>query len=181
MAKRGAKGKYTPELVNDIIALLETGSTDVDAYSTVGISHETFYTWLEQKPEFSEAVSRAYAQARRDAIGSIRTALTDRIVEDETEEIIEEPLWDSKARKWVTDEYGNPVIITRKKITRTKKLIASDWRAGESYLKRRDAKYWSERLQTAVSFESGDEPITPDDIRKAFEEVRKWAGSDDGA
>lgn len=39
------------------------GSTDKAAYEAEGIHASTFYEWIETKPEFSEAVTRARAKA----------------------------------------------------------------------------------------------------------------------
>lgn len=34
------------------------GSTDEDIYTMLGISHDTFYKWKNEKPEFAEAVKK---------------------------------------------------------------------------------------------------------------------------
>jgi hypothetical protein len=55
------KGKYSEELVDrGVLALEETGR-DCDAIKVMGVSHQTFYDWLGEKPEFREAVSAAKA------------------------------------------------------------------------------------------------------------------------
>lgn len=55
------RGKYSVELVDrGVIALKETGR-DCDAITVMGISHQTFYEWLGDKPEFRTAVDSAKA------------------------------------------------------------------------------------------------------------------------
>ncbi len=55
--------KYTPELVEQIVRLIETGTYAVEACMVVGISEETYYTWLRTKPELSESIKKARAKA----------------------------------------------------------------------------------------------------------------------
>lgn len=58
-----AKGKYTPELVEQISRLIEAGNYAVDACMAVGINNDTFYDWLKTKPEFSDTIKKARAKA----------------------------------------------------------------------------------------------------------------------
>ena len=55
--------KYTPELVEQIIRLIEAGTYAVEACMVVGISEETYYKWLRTKPELSESIKKARAKA----------------------------------------------------------------------------------------------------------------------
>lgn len=55
----GRKGKYTPEIVKELITALETGMTDGDACIIAGIDESTFYRWQEAKSEFRDRVTRA--------------------------------------------------------------------------------------------------------------------------
>lgn len=62
MAKVGAKGKYSKEKVKDICKYLAMGMTNEDASNCVDINPDTFYEWMKNKPEFSEAVLKAKSQ-----------------------------------------------------------------------------------------------------------------------
>ena len=55
--------KYKPELVNEIIKYIEAGNYQKTACEAVGISEETFYTWMKEKPEFSESIKKAESKA----------------------------------------------------------------------------------------------------------------------
>lgn len=59
MAKRGRKTKYTPETVGKIVQAIKLGATYKLACGYAGISHDTFYTWMSTKPEFSETIKEA--------------------------------------------------------------------------------------------------------------------------
>jgi hypothetical protein len=61
---RGRSSKYTPECVETICdAIARTGS-DKLGFEVGGISKATFYTWIEQHPDFSDAVIEARAEYR---------------------------------------------------------------------------------------------------------------------
>lgn len=62
--KRGAKGKYSKQIVKDVCEVLKEGMTDKTAYDYVKISHDTFYKWVREIPEFSEAIARARAEGK---------------------------------------------------------------------------------------------------------------------
>lgn len=68
---RGRKGKYTPEIVKEILTVISIGGTDKDAYEYAGVSAETFYQWLK-KPEFLEQVTRERLKGKVNIIKSIR-------------------------------------------------------------------------------------------------------------
>lgn len=59
----GRKTKYTPETVAKIIESVSVGTPHRYAAAYAGISHETFYQWMEKKTEFSDAVKNAEARA----------------------------------------------------------------------------------------------------------------------
>lgn len=65
--------KYAPELVEQIIRLVESGVFYIDACYAVGIHKDTFYEWLRSKPDFSDSIKKARARAI-----SIRVARIDR-------------------------------------------------------------------------------------------------------
>ena len=59
MAKLGRKTKYTPEVVEKILTAIKLGATYELAAHYGGIGHDTFHTWMNEKPEFSEQVFEA--------------------------------------------------------------------------------------------------------------------------
>lgn len=60
-SKAGRKSKYTPRLVNKIVEFLKKGNNQHDSAIMAGISEDTYYTWMNEKPEFNEAVKKALA------------------------------------------------------------------------------------------------------------------------
>lgn len=58
---RGRKSKYTPERVEIITKAIADGKTYKEAYTMAGIGKDAFYDWINDKPEFAEAVKRAEA------------------------------------------------------------------------------------------------------------------------
>lgn len=59
-----ARGKYTLELVQDICTAIALEGTERSGWKG-RISEDTFYTWLKDKAEFSEAVNAAKAEYRQ--------------------------------------------------------------------------------------------------------------------
>jgi len=54
-----AKGKYTPEIVGDILFAIAQTGRDGDGYTAGGIARWTFYAWIKKHPEFKEQVGSA--------------------------------------------------------------------------------------------------------------------------
>ncbi len=54
-----AKTKYTPELIELIERILAETGSDITTYRAAGITAETFYAWIRQRPDFSERVAKA--------------------------------------------------------------------------------------------------------------------------
>lgn len=69
-----AIGKYNPTIVKLIIEVIDKGGTDRDAYTMAGISHQTFYRWISEHSEFSEAVNTARLGGKLEALGAVRSA-----------------------------------------------------------------------------------------------------------
>lgn len=68
--RRGRKTKLTPELKDDIIKYIEAGNYIKHACQLVGISEQTYYTWIkrgeageDQFLEFLESIKKAGAKA----------------------------------------------------------------------------------------------------------------------
>lgn len=69
--------KYTPERVKIIVDALADGQTRRCAYGLAGVHSGTFANWLEEHPEFSEAVEKAEAQAEAFHTSNVRKASLD--------------------------------------------------------------------------------------------------------
>jgi hypothetical protein len=62
--KGGAKGKYTPELVEDICTAIALEGSDQSGWEG-RIAKDTFYTWLVEKSDFPDLVQAAKAEYRK--------------------------------------------------------------------------------------------------------------------
>ena len=71
--KPGRPTKYTPDRVKRIIDTLRSGNYRCVAAAYGGISHETFSQWMDQYPEFSDAVIEAETAAEVEAVELIRS------------------------------------------------------------------------------------------------------------
>lgn len=70
--KVGAKGKYNDEIVQKISGAIALGGTDQDACHIAGINKDTFYEWMNKKPEFSDAIKKAKASQMLSWVDYIR-------------------------------------------------------------------------------------------------------------
>jgi hypothetical protein len=61
MKNKGARGKYNDEIVQKISGAIALGATNKDACHFAGINEDTFYQWMESKPDFSESIKKAKA------------------------------------------------------------------------------------------------------------------------
>lgn len=63
VAKTGRKSKL-PDYGNAVLEYLRVGHTDKDACTLAGVNPDTFYSWLKEFPEFSEAVKKARLESK---------------------------------------------------------------------------------------------------------------------
>jgi len=57
------KSKRTPEVREKILQLLRAGNYQQEAFMAAGISKSTFYDWMGEDSDFSDAVKRAESEA----------------------------------------------------------------------------------------------------------------------
>lgn len=86
----GAKGKYTPEIVTKIASIIEGGNFARTACLISDISEETYYKWLREKTDFSEAIKKAEAVRESNLLVSIK----------------KDTSWQSKA--WMLERLSRP-------------------------------------------------------------------------
>lgn len=53
--------KFSKEIIEKICKHLKAGSTITSACEAVGISRETFYDWMNKKPDISDTIKKAMA------------------------------------------------------------------------------------------------------------------------
>ena len=71
MAKRGRKTKYDEDMPHKVRELAGKGLLDYEIFQSLGIGRDTFYLWLREKPEFSDA----YKKGKEDATDLVENAL----------------------------------------------------------------------------------------------------------
>lgn len=133
----------TPERVKIICEALAKGETQDTAYRLAGISNETYYRWLKENSEFSNAVKKAQAEFQDWQMNGIledaRKSLKTLICGQEYEEIKTE---------YENDKNGQPRI---KKQTRVTKKILPNPTAVIFALCNRDPEHWKNRVEQEVS------------------------------
>ena len=126
-----------------VLKAIEDGEYQRDAAQKAGINEDTFYTWMKEKAEFSEAVKRAKENARLNAVAKVERSLLERALGFEYEEVRTEyeskPNDDPKSKeKYV------PVI---KKQSRTKKRVVQDVEAIKFFLTNKASEEWKNRIE----------------------------------
>lgn len=71
------KSKFTPDTQARIVQAIELGATYELAASYGGIHYDTFRTWMNEKPAFSEAVKAAEGKAVVKWLAKIEQAASD--------------------------------------------------------------------------------------------------------
>lgn len=61
----GRKSIFTPEKLSLIRKQLETSGSDKQAFEVAGVSRDTFYRWIKEKPEFAKLVTEAKTEHAR--------------------------------------------------------------------------------------------------------------------
>ena len=64
--------KMTAGVQEALVRLLRSGASRKDAAAAAGVSRQTLYTWVKQRPDFRQAVLAAEASARLDRPGRSR-------------------------------------------------------------------------------------------------------------
>lgn len=70
--KVGRRTKYTPETVAKLTQAIRLGMTHLLACQYAGISHDTFYTWMNKHPEFSDAIKEAEGEGAVELLAIIK-------------------------------------------------------------------------------------------------------------
>ena len=130
-----------------ILNALEDGCTNKEAAERAGINEDTLYTWLKEKPDFSEMAKRARKDGEANAIHRVENSLLELAMGFEYEEVATEyesrPNPDPEAK----DKYI-PVI---KKQKRTKKRIVQSVEAIRFYLSNKCPEEWKNRTDGNIN------------------------------
>jgi hypothetical protein len=116
--------KYTPARVNAILEGLRVGMTRTAAASRGEVDRHTLTVWMKRYPPFSADVLRAEAEAEARFTSTLAQAAAPHDVVETT--LITKPDGSTERR-----------TITRREF---------DWRAAESWLKRRRREEWGDNV-----------------------------------
>lgn len=142
MAKAGRRAKYCDEKVEQICEVLRKGGTNADAARKAGINVDTFYEWLNSKPDFSDAIKSAKEAYQKwlnnDMLDTAKKSLKELLEGGEYEEVKTE---------YRMGRDGSPEIA---KQTRTKKRVGPNPTAVIFALCNRDPENWQNRVSQEV-------------------------------
>ena len=171
-AKRGRKTYYTPDRIERICKVIAQGGTDKAAFEAGGISQTQFYEWLNEKPEFAEAVKNARRQFQewqdKEMVKKAQASLVRLICGEEYTETTSE---------FGLDENNQPIQKKQKQVT---KKVLPNVTAIIFALTNRDSERWKNRMMQEVkgkieTEQKNDVSLSkiPDDLlRKVIDSLR---------
>lgn len=133
-----SKGKFN-DVKDDIISYIREGDSNILACKKVGISKETFYTWINDKPEFSDSLKKARKEFRETIVQTLEQSLWKRAAGYEVEEVKNE---------YRTLKDGSKVLVKSSKIT---KHFPPDTGALIFALTNLDPENWKNRQDNRLS------------------------------
>ena len=136
-------GKYNDgETVKKVIEAIKSGCTDKEAFTSCGIGRETFYGWIREHVEFSDAVKEARREALENRVAKLEASLYKRAtgysIKEKRSELAANP------------EGGAPIIV---KQTIIEKDIAPDTGALIFALTNLSPDKWKNKMNTEHSGE----------------------------
>lgn len=75
----GRHPEYKPEMCQEMIDMMAKGMLDVEIYAKWGISKNTFYRWIRENKEFSEAYEIGLPKCEAAFIGFLRKMATGKL------------------------------------------------------------------------------------------------------
>lgn len=127
--KSGRKSKYTDDIPARVKAWCMDGLIEKQIYKKLGVSHDTFNRWKNEKPELSEALK----QGKEKVDDGVEESLLKRAMGYEYEEV----------HTSVSSRGGESFTEVRK----VKKMCVADVTAQIFWLKNRRPKKWREKQE----------------------------------
>ena len=137
-----SKGKFN-DVKDDIISYIREGESNILACKKVGISKETFYTWINDKPDFSDSLKKARKEFRETIVQTLEQSLWKRAAGYEIEE---------SKNEYRTLKDGSKVLVKSSKIT---KHFPPDTGALIFALTNLDPENWKNRQDNRLSVDDG--------------------------
>jgi len=155
------KGKYNKEIVEKICLLIKTDSyTIAEICDQVSINQDTYFDWINKKPEFSESIKKAKGEFNDFLLVECNKSLVKKIQGYSVQE-----------KKTVTADTGkrddnDKPIVRIKEHSVTDKHFQPDTAAIIFTLCNRDPDHWKNRQTTEVTGKDGE--------KLGFTTVIKW-------
>lgn len=137
-----SKGKFN-DVKDDIISYIREGDSNILACKKVGIIKETFYTWINDKPDFSDSLKKARKEFRETIVQTLEQSLWKRAAGYEIEE---------SKNEYRTLKDGSKVLVKSSKIT---KHFPPDTGALIFALTNLDPENWKNRQDNRLSVDDG--------------------------
>ena len=137
-----SKGKFN-DVKDDIISYIREGDSNILACKKVSISKETFYTWINDKPDFSDSLKKARKEFRETIVQTLEQSLWKRAAGYEIEE---------SKNEYRTLKDGSKVLVKSSKIT---KHFPPDTGALIFALTNLDPENWKNRQDNRLSVDDG--------------------------
>lgn len=163
--------KFSKKTVEKIVGLVKSDTyTIAEICRQVGITPKTYHAWINDYPDFADAVERARDERLQMMVIEAKKSLMKKIQGYEVTEtkVITVP---GKQK----DEKGNPKPIIKEQTT-TKKHIQPDTAAIIFTLTNGDPEHWRNRQSTEVTGKDGKDLFankTDEELDKEIEELKR--------
>lgn len=163
--------KFSKKTVDMIVGLVKSDTyTIAEICRQVGITPKTYHQWVNDYPDFADAIEQAKAERMQAMVIEAKKSLMKKIQG-----------YDVTETKVVTipgkqkDEKGNPKPIIKEQTT-TKKYIQPDTVAIIFTLTNGDPEHWRNRQSTEVTGKDGKDLFaskTDEELDKEIEELKR--------
>lgn len=163
--------KFSKKTVDKIVGLVKSDTyTIAEVCRQVGITPKTYHAWVNDYPDFADAVEQAKLERMQLMVIEAKKSLMKKIQGyDVTETKVVTVPGNQK------DERGNPKPIIKEQTT-TKKHIQPDTAAIIFTLTNGDPEHWRNRQSTEVTGKNGKDLFankTDEELDKEIEELKR--------
>lgn len=163
--------KFSKKTVEKIVGLVKSDTyTIAEICRQVGITPKTYHAWINDYPDFADALERARDERLQMMVIEAKKSLMKKI---QGYEVTETKVITVPGNK--KDEKGNPKPIIKEQTT-TKKHIQPDTVAIIFTLTNGDPEHWRNRQSTEVTGKDGKDLFankTDEELDKEIEELKR--------
>lgn len=163
--------KFSKKTVEKIVGLVKSDTyTIAEICRQVGITPKTYHAWINDYPDFADALERARDERLQMMVIEAKKSLMKKI---QGYEVTETKVITVPGNK--KDEKGNPKPIIKEQTT-TKKHILPDTAAIIFTLTNGDPEHWRNRQSTEVTGKDGKDLFankTDEELDKEIEELKR--------